>query len=164
MRKRTPSSASKQKAVDIEIARLRSLDIGALQAYWHSLFGKKPPSHLPKHLLFRMAAYQLQVNCFGGLDKETARFLDSLPLTCNAKDVSAALNQRNTRPKAGTVFAREWNGQMHHVMAADEGFIWNGKTYPSLTKAASAITGTHWNGPKFFGLRDKPKKTTGEAK
>ena len=37
----------------------------------------------------------------------------------------------------------------------DEGFAWNGKTYDSLSKVAFAITGTNWNGPRFFGLRDK---------
>ena len=50
---------------------------------------------------------------------------------------------------------REWNAQAHRVMVVDEGFAWNGKTYDSLSKVAFAITGTNWNGPRFFGLRDK---------
>ena len=60
--------------------------------------------------------------------------------------------------KPGTVLGREWNGQMQRVAVLADGFAWNGKTYPSLSKAAFAITGTRWNGPKFFGLRDKPTK------
>ena len=59
----------------------------------------------------------------------------------------------------GAVLAREWNGQMHRVAVLTDGFAWNGKTYPSLSKIAHAINGTRWNGPKFFGLRDKARKT-----
>jgi hypothetical protein len=58
----------------------------------------------------------------------------------------------------GAVLAREWNGQMHRVAVLTDGFAWNGKTYPSLSKIAQAITGTRWNGPKFFGMRDKTRK------
>ena len=53
------------------------------------------------------------------------------------------------------MLAREWNGRMHRVAVLADGFAWNGKTYPSLSKVAFAITGTRWNGPRFFGLRDK---------
>ena len=67
------------------------------------------------------------------------------------------------------MLAREWNGRMHRVAVLADGFAWNGKTYPSLSKVAFAITGTRWNGPRFFGLRDKPSKEaaimkTGAAK
>jgi hypothetical protein len=50
------------------------------------------------------------------------------------------------------MLAREWNGRMHRIAVLAEGFAWNGKTYPSLSKIALAITGTRWNGPRFFGL------------
>ena len=56
------------------------------------------------------------------------------------------------------MLGREWNGQMQRVTVLADGFAWNGKTYPSLSKVAFAITGTRWNGPKFFGLRDKPSQ------
>ena len=60
--------------------------------------------------------------------------------------------------KPGTVLVREWNGQMQRVAVLAHGFAWNGKTYTSLSKVALAITGTRWNGPRFFGLRDKRSK------
>ena len=60
--------------------------------------------------------------------------------------------------RPGTMLGREWNGQMQRVAVLADGFAWNGKTYPSLSKVAFAITGTRWNGPKFFGLRDKPSR------
>jgi len=52
------------------------------------------------------------------------------------------------------VLVREHEGTHHHVMVTDSGFVWNGTTYPSLTKIAFAITKTRWNGPRFFGLRE----------
>ena len=55
----------------------------------------------------------------------------------------------------GTVLTREWNGHNHRVMVVSEGYTWDGQTYDSLSKIAYAITGTKWNGPRFFGLRDK---------
>ena len=58
----------------------------------------------------------------------------------------------------GTVLGREWNGQMQRVAVLADGFAWNGKTYPSLSKVAFAITGTRWNGPKFFGLGTSQRK------
>jgi len=50
---------------------------------------------------------------------------------------------------------REWNAQTYRVMVVEKGFAWNGRIYDSLSNVAFSITGTHWNGPRFFGLRDK---------
>src|SRR5215471_4671126 len=69
-----------RKALDVEIARLRDLDIGALRARWHTVFGRRPPPHLPRHLLFRILAYRLQADHLayhlGDLDPESQRLLD----------------------------------------------------------------------------------------
>ena len=62
------------------------------------------------------------------------------------------------RIRVGARLVREWNGRMQRVAVLADGFAWNGKTYRSLSKVAQAITGTRWNGPKFFGLRDKPSE------
>jgi hypothetical protein len=153
---RTPPD---QKMLDVEIARLRDLDIGMLRARWHSIFGRKPPSHLPRHLMFRMLAYRLQADHFGDLNGKSRQLLDGAVTpeaagkrVVERSNITGALN-------LGTVLAREWNGRMHRVTTLAEGFTWNGKTYPSLSKIAFAITGTRWNGPRFFGLRDKAVKT-----
>jgi hypothetical protein len=58
----------------------------------------------------------------------------------------------------GTVLTREWDGHVQHVMVLADGFSWKGTTYPSLSKVACSITGSRWNGPRFFGLRDLPSK------
>ena len=68
------------------------------------------------------------------------------------------VNRRTVNLSPGTMLGREWNGQMHQVTVLAGGFAWNGRIYPSLSKVAFAITGTRWNGPKFFGLRDNPSK------
>jgi hypothetical protein len=57
--------------------------------------------------------------------------------------------------RPGTVLIREWDGAPQRVMVLADGFAWNGSTYKSLSQVARAITGTRWNGPRFFGLRDK---------
>ena len=65
-----------QEALDVEIARLRDLDIVALRSRWHAVFGRRPPPHLPRHLLFRILVYRLQADRLGDLDKASRRLLD----------------------------------------------------------------------------------------
>ena len=143
-------------AIDVEIARLRELDVAALRARWHTLFGRRSPPHLPRHLLFRILAYRLQVDLLGDLDAESLRLLDRSETPEKAGQRAVARRPVDVRP--GTVVGREWNGQMQRVTVLENGFFWKGKTYPSLSKIALAITSTRWNGPRFFGLRDKPSK------
>jgi hypothetical protein len=147
-----------RKSLDVEIARLRDLDVGALRARWHTVFRLQPPPHLPRHLLFRVLAYRLQADQLGDLDGESQRLLDRSGCPEDAGQRAVDLGRRTADVRPGTMLGREWNGRMQRVAVLAEGFAWNGKTYPSLSKVAFAITGTRWNGPKFFGLRDKPAK------
>jgi DUF2924 family protein len=143
-------------ALDVEIGRLRDLDIEALRHRWRAAFGRPPPPHLARHLLFRTLAYRLQADRWGDLDGESSRLLDRSGSPEEAGKSAAALSRRAAHIRAGTTLSREWNGRMQRVMVLADGFAWNGKTYPSLSQVAVAITGTRWNGPRFFGLRDKP--------
>ena len=152
------------KTLDVELARLRELDVGALRARWHTLFRQKPPTHLPRHLLYRILAYRLQADQLGDLDADSKRLLDRAESPEQVGQRAVDQGRRVAEIKPGTVLGREWNGQMQRVAVLADGFAWNGKTYPSLTKAAFAITGTRWNGPKFFGLRDKPAKGASRMK
>jgi hypothetical protein len=147
-----------RKSLDVEIARMRDLDAGELRARWHAVFRRKPTPHLPRHLLFRVLAYRLQTDQLGDLDNESQRLLDRSVSPEEAGQRAVDMGRRTVDVRPGTVLGREWNGQMQRVAVLADGFAWNGRTYPSLTMVAFAITGTRWNGPKFFGLREKPSK------
>ena len=144
-------------SLDNEIARLRGLDIGELRARWHTVFRRRAPPHLPRHLLFRILAYRLQADRLGELDADSRRLLDRIGSGASAgiDRLVTAFNRSRTELRPGTLLTREWDGQLQRVMVLADGLSWNGKIYPSLSKVAFAMTGTHWSGPKFFGLNDK---------
>ncbi len=98
-------------------------------------------------------AYRLQEKALGGLKPSTAKRLRALaeePMNGKKSADSPML-----RPKSGTRFVREWQGQLHEVSVLDTGLEYNGHTYRSLSEIAREITGTRWSGPAFFGLRKR---------
>jgi hypothetical protein len=147
---------SRDNSIEAEIARLRSLGLNELQARWRSVFSRKAPAHLSRHLLFRIIAYRIQEDRFGGLKPETRRLLDQLGAATEGGDPGKAAGARRPRDalRPGTVLVREWKGKHQHVMVTANGFSWNGQEFDSLSEVANAITGTRWSGPRFFGLRD----------
>ncbi len=103
-----------------------------------------------------MLAYRIQADRLGDIDAATAQLLKRAAGVESSDAVlplMATLDQRNQALLPGTVLTREWNGGQHRVMVVDGGFAFEGKTFDSLSKIAFAITGTNWNGPRFFGLR-----------
>ena len=106
--------------------------------------GARPRRQLSGELLRRMVMHRVQEQRLGSLDRPTARMLDRL---AEGGEVVP------TRLKIGTVLVREHEGVMHQVMVVEGGFAWNGQVLPSLSAAAKAISGTIWNGNRFFGLR-----------
>jgi Protein of unknown function (DUF2924) len=144
-----------------EIARVRDLDISGLRARWRSVFRRKAPDHLPRHLLLRMIAYRLQAERLGGLDRDTQRFLDRVAEGNRKGDEHPASGHRRSGHglQPGTILVREWDGKSQRVTVLEDGFAWNGTTYRSLSEIAFAMTGTRWSGPRFFGLRRAEKRT-----
>ena len=143
-------------SIEDEIAHLRSLDLIGLQSRWQSVVGRPAPEHLPKHLLFGILAYRIQADALGDLDAATVQLLKRAAAVQSLDEVLpliAAQDQRKQAVLPGTVLTREWNGQLYRVMVVEGGFAFEGKTFDSLSKIAFAITGTNWNGPRFFGLR-----------
>jgi hypothetical protein len=158
---------SPEASIEDEIARLRDLDLKGLRARWQSIFQRSPPPHLPRHLLFAVLAFRIQADRFGDLDHETRKVLDRT--NANESGLAMAdrlksLDRKRTDLTPGTLLVREWDRKSHHVMVLADGFAWNGQSYDSLSKVAFAITGTRWNGPRFFGLRDKQAPPTSEAR
>jgi hypothetical protein len=149
-------AATDGETIDVEIARLRGLDIDALRARWRTVFRRKAPPRLPRHLLFRTLAYRLQADALGDLEPATRQLLDKSGSPAGLIQLTADLHRIQPGLRPGTTLTREWDGHLQQVTVLADGFSWRGKTYPSLSKVASAITGTRWNGPRFFGLRDKP--------
>ena len=130
-------------AIEAEIARIPALALDALRRRWRVVFGRTPPAGLSKDLLGRMIACRLQEQAFGGLDRESLRFLDGLARHGGSP---------RRRLKPGTVLLRDYQGQRHTVTVVRDGFDWQGTTYASLSAIARAITGTAWSGPRFFAL------------
>ena len=150
-------------SLDDEIAHLRDLDLHGLRARWKGMFRQQPLPHLPRHLLFAVLAYRLQADELGDLEPITARLLKQIATDSGIVEASRLTDEfgrRRAEPKPGAILTREWNAQTCRVMVVEKGFAWNGKTYDSLSKVAFAITGTNWNGPRFFGLRDKISSET----
>jgi hypothetical protein len=159
--KRRSGRASTKTSVGDEIAHLRGLDLKGLRSRWQSVFQRPAPDHLPRHLLFAIIAYRIQADRFGDLDHETRQVLDRTDSNETRATVSSRLisfDQKRTELTPGTVLVREWYRHSQRVMVMADGFAWNGQTYDSLSKVAFAITGTKWNGPRFFGLRDRESR------
>jgi hypothetical protein len=165
--KRHKGPLTTETSVEDEIVHLRGLDLKGLRARWQSVLQRPAPGHLPRHLLFAIIAYRIQSDRFGDLDHETRQLLDRTGANESGAAMSARLvsfDQKRTELTPGTVLVREWDRQSQRVMVMSDGFAWNGQTYDSLSKVAFAITGTKWNGPRFFGLRDKEDRSATEAR
>jgi hypothetical protein len=153
-------------AVAAELEALPALDLHALTVRWRKLL-RSPVPDLPKYLLVRLLAYKLQAKAYGDLDRETARYLDRIALDRTRRQLAGEGKRKPKAPppippvpdprtrKAGTLLVREFEGVLHTVTVVPDGFTWQGRTYKSLSEIARLITGTRWNGPRFFGLRDK---------
>jgi hypothetical protein len=126
-----------------DLAALASADVGGLKAQFRQLYRRPAPESLSRDLLARLVAHGIQERRLGGLDRELALKLDRL---------AQGLPSRR-RLKAGTVLVREHEGTMHEVVIVPGGYLWNGQSFTSLSTIAKRITGTSWNGPRFFGLR-----------
>ena len=158
---RKPIGRRLNLSLEDEIAHLRSLDLLGLQRRWQSVMGRPAQKHVPKHLLFGILVYRIQADELGDLDTGTVQLLKRAAIVQSSDEVLplvAAQNQRKQAMVIGTVLTREWNGQFHRVMVVEGGFAFEGKTFDSLSKIAFAITGTNWNGPRFFGLRARNGK------
>jgi hypothetical protein len=167
VQKRRTGRASTTTSIGDEIVHLRGLDLKALRSRWQSVCQRPPPDHLPRHLLFAIVAYRIQADRLGDLDHETKQVLDRTVSNETGAAAAARLvsfDQKRIELTPGTVLVREWDRHSQRVMVTADGFAWNGQAYDSLSKVAFAITGTKWNGPRFFGLRDKEDRSTAETR
>ena len=125
-----------------EVRALEGLGLEALREEWRRRYGP-PPRLRSSDFLARLLAWRIQAEAFGGIDPALKASLlrKSMPVP-------------GPKLRPGMRLEREWKGRLEIVDVVEGGFRWRDQTLPSLSKVASAITGTNWNGPKFFGLRD----------
>ena len=136
--------------IEAEIKRIQSMGIAELRALWRAKFKSEPPKAFGPDLLRRSVAQKLQEDANGGVDRKAARLLSQL-IAQSAKTNGKIVVPRRIKP--GAILVREWKGKSHRIMVLDDGFAFEGKPYDSLSEIARRITGTRWNGPRFFGMR-----------
>ena len=141
------------------LAALKAMSVNELKTEWQAMFDAPAPNNSRTFLESRLA-YRIQELTYGGPDKQTRRLLDLL-----ADEVEGTLTRKAQiadprNPVVGTKLIREWDGVAHTVTVLREGFDWDGRRFKSLSAVARAITGTRWNGYRFFGLRERKR---GEA-
>ncbi len=138
------------------LAALKAMSVNELKTEWQAMFDAPAPNNSRTFLEGRLA-YRIQELTYGGPDKQTRRLLDLL-----ADEVEGTLTRKAQiadprNPVVGTKLIREWDGTAHTVTVLKDGFDWGGQRYKSLSAVARAITGTRWNGYRFFGLRERKR-------
>ncbi len=147
-----------------QIADLDNLNYAQLCQRWRTLFGKDPTASNRPYLIKRLA-YRIQEIAYGGLSEPARKTMDDI-LDAHGFDANGGrLNGRRPEkmykagvPVPGTRFIREWKDNTYEVTVVNGGFEFEGRRYRSLSAIAQAITGTHWNGRAFFGLKKTHEK------
>ena len=146
--------------IDHEIPELLNRSTSELRLAWRQLHRTGPPQGLSRDLLIRALAHQLQERAAGGASRALRRRLRTLAGEFQKKSGSF---DPGIAPKTGSTLVREWRGHAHTVLVREDGFEYEGQHYRSLTVIAERITGTHWSGPRFFGLIKRPVASLGAA-
>lgn len=161
----SPAVDSRQRAdsdaLNIRLAALSEMDASELRTEWRRLYRTHPPKKLSRDLLGLGVAWKLQERAFGGLSAATKRQLSELARTMATKSDLAKARMVTLKP--GSRLVRTWGGETHEVLVVEDGFLWQGKTWASLSVIAREITGTRWSGPRFFGLTGTKTKSESVA-
>ena len=152
------TSAQQTDHLTDELASLSRAPIAELRSRWRSLLRTEPPSAFGPDLLRRGIAQRLQEQRYGALPAAAQRDLNLILKTMKAGPPGRM--QLPRRIKAGAILVRQWKGKPHRITVLNDGFEFEGQRYNSLSEIARKITGTRWNGPRFFGLRAEQSKTT----
>jgi hypothetical protein len=129
-----------------------------LRARWRECW-RRPAPDIGPALLRRGIAWKLQSRLYGDLPSHIKRELERAAERLRRGE--ELLNSGRPSVKPGTRLVRSWQGTVHRVLVLDDGYECDGRRFSSLTQVATAITGTHWSGPNFFGL--KKRKTVSRA-
>ena len=154
---RSAAARSEQSRIDLEmdLATIVTAPLSELREIWRDRLGQDPPPLRGREILRRMLAYRIQEAIYGGLSAASGRKLDKIEERRRNPALKASAPPLRLTP--GTILTREWKGVRHEVKVGVDGFDHQGQTYKSLSEVARVIAGSRWNGPLFFGLRDKPR-------
>lgn len=134
--------------LDKALAALATLSPAQLNERWVEVGSGSAPC-APTPLLRRLLAQRLQEKRFGGLPLLVVRELERV---ASASGSVPEPPRKTVTLTPGTRLIREWNGKTIAVEVRDDGFVWEERTYRSLSEIAVLVTGAHWSGPRFFGL------------
>ena len=135
-----------------EIAKLPSLSVAELQAEWGRVIGGEPPKGAHRDYVMRSIAHRLQCNIHAPLSPTLKR---GLLKVAQRGDVTAVDAAPLRTLQNGAKILKEWQGAVHEVEVIDGGYLYQDRTYKSLSIIAREVTGTRWSGPAFFGLKRK---------
>ena len=130
-------------AVEQLVAEIESLDLDGLREFRRGRFGAPPPLR-SEPIMRQLLAWRVQAQALGGLDEGTRKALAR----------SGSVQREGKHLGVGARLTRIWKGREVTVVVEEKGFRWDDQLFPSLSAAATAIAGSRWNGPRFFGLRD----------
>ena len=148
-----PGNTGSEDAVAARLQALAEMNYDALRDEWRRLYRAQPPKRVARDLLMLGVAWKIQEQAYGGFGVATKRHLAEMAKVMD-RDGDIARN-RVARLKPGAKLIREWQGETHTVAVLEDGFEWQGKQWRSLSVIAREITGSHWSGPRFFGLNGK---------
>ena len=151
-----------QKTVLKQIDELNRMSMDQLRKRWTDLLGTEL-GRLGRRYLIRRLAYRIQELAFGGLSSGPRRELNKIASGSPPKAVAEARKRRKKKLHPGTRLLRDWHGERYEVTVQQDGFLYDGKRYKSLTAVARAITGSGWSGNRFFGLTSDSRSTRGKA-
>jgi hypothetical protein len=149
-------------SADPAVDRLAVMPIAQLRVRYREVLRADPPKAFGPDLLRRSVAHRIQEKAYGGLSQAAQRLLGQMMKAFSAKPNGKIVLPRRIKP--GSVLVREWKGRSHRVMVLADGFAYDGNTFSNLSEIAGLITGTRWNGPRFFGLRSKTDESSEPAK
>jgi hypothetical protein len=130
-------------ALDAQVCAIEQMALEELRVAWSERYGAPPPLRSVP-ILRQLLAYRVQADALGGLDEASRRRLAR----------SGPVEPEGLHLGSGARLTRRWQGREVTVMVEEQGFRWEGTLFPSLSAAATAIAGSRWNGPRFFGLRE----------
>jgi hypothetical protein len=137
---------------DVTLDDLPGMSRAELLDTWTHVVGKPPVTSASRELLVNTIAWHLQARQFGGISPSVQRRLERLAAAIERGEPIRP-STATDRLRHGTSLERAWRGETHVVSVVADGFTYRGQHYRSLSQIARIITGTRWNGPAFFGLR-----------